>query len=184
MFGEPDSPAPQISSPSVYSCSKHLKKVPESATQKTTQHSTETLISIALAHAESVRSRVCPFAMQSGTLVPFLVFGFSVFGCARNQRGSFGFRGFIRDAGHEFAAARSPNNHLRLRHLAISHYFSFAPRKRAGQLGFQAENCEPGGTETRWNSAKKVLLSATQKHVDISPRRVVAWCSADHEAPC
>jgi hypothetical protein len=57
--------------------------------------------------------------------------------------------------------------------LAISHYFSYAPRERAGQLGFQAENCEPGGTETRWNSAKKVLLSATQKHVDISLRRVV-----------
>jgi hypothetical protein len=176
MFGEPDSPAPQISSPSVYRCSKHLKKcqkVPESATQKTPQHSTETLISIALAHAESVRSRVCPFAMQSGTLVPFLVFGFSVFGCARNQRGSFGFRGFIRDARHEFTAARSGNNHLRLRHLAVSHFFSLAPRKRAGQPGFQAENRESGRTEARWNSAKNVPFIATQKHVANSLRRVV-----------
>ena len=152
MFGEPDSPAPRLPSSSVYSCSKHLKKcqkVPESATQKTPQDSTETLTAIALAHAESVRSGVCPFAMQSGTLVPFLVFGFSVFRRARNPRGSFGFRGFIHEVGHGFAAARSGNNHIRLRHLAISHYFSFAPSKRTGQLGFQAENREPGRTETR-----------------------------------
>ncbi len=169
MFGEPDSPAPQIPSPSVYSCSKHLKKcqkVPESATQKTPRKNAEMLMSIALAHGESVRSGVCPFAMQSGTSVPFLVFGFSVFRRARNQRGSFGFRGFIHEVGHGFAAACAENNHLRLRHLAISHCVSFAPRKRAGQLGFQAENREPGRTETRWNCAKKVPSSATRKQND------------------
>ena len=139
MFGEPNNLAPQISSPSVYSSSKHLKKcqkVPESATRKTPLQNAEMLMPIALAHGDTVRSRVCPFAMQSGTLVPFLVFGFSVFGRARNQRGSFGFRGFIREVGHGFAAALSGNNHLRLRHLAISHHFSFAPPKRTRPAWF------------------------------------------------
>jgi hypothetical protein len=107
--------------------------------------------------------------MQSGTLVPFLVFGYSVIRRARNPRGSLGFRGFIRDAGHEFAAARSGNNHLRLRHLAISHDFSLAPPNRAGQLGFRAENREPGRTEARWSRAKKVPLSATRKQNDHRP---------------